>query len=392
MPGEGQAAEQALKQAAGAAGALSTSEWAKRLMATAALQGALIAGAIYLLARVVREEKSEGLIPIRVAGKLLKLTGSEQGLLDCVIDADDIDEDFDAVGGLQDVKAVVQRSVVLPFQHPHLYPPKSLRAPPKGVLLYGAPGTGKTLVAKALARSCKAAFIEVRVESLFGKWLGQSEQAVAAIFSLARKLQPSVIFVDELDSLLSRRSHDDQHAYANAKTIFLRHWDGFATSESQHRVVVVGATNRPAALDSAVLRRLPVKLYLPPPQSAARLEILRILLRGEDLTGVDLEWVAARTERYSGSDLRELCKQALLIVSQRAVEAGRSGGAEASPRLAALDRACFLAALEVVGPNSDFSANASGAFGGPPAAPPRGAPGELGSEPTLSPRSALPSD
>lgn len=299
-------------------GIVSERQFAQRLLLTMCAQGVLAGAVMWGLMRVLNEGKQESYRK-KVAGRRLKLTRNEYDLLDCVCEGAEIDEDFSAVGGLERVKDTVYRSVVLPFRHPDLYPASTLRCPPKGLLLHGPPGTGKTLMAKAIAKSCGAAFVEVKVESLFGKWLGQSEQAVAAIFSLARKLQPCIIFVDELDSLLSSRDFSDSHAYNNAKTIFLRQWDGFRTCERDHRVVVVGATNRPEVLDSAVLRRLPVKLRLGLPATREREQILRILLRGEDISHVDLGDIATRTQSYSGSDLRELCKQALLLVVQEEV-------------------------------------------------------------------------
>lgn len=328
----------------------------KRLLLTGAVQGTILATVMWCLNRIMNGN-SHQIFRKKIAGREVRLTQSEHDLLDSVCEADEITEDFSAIGGLHDIKDTVRRSVVLPFQHPEMYPLNSLRSPPKGVLLYGPPGTGKTLVAKAIARSCGATFIEVRVESLFGKWLGQSEQAVAAIFSLARKVSPCIIFVDELDSLLSRRDYSDNHAYSNAKTIFLRQWDGFATRERQHQVVVVGATNCPEVLDSAVLRRLPVKLKLELPAKEERLEILQILLAGEDLTSTDLHSIAARTRNYSGSDLKELCKQALLSIVQDAILKKEQSGkhAHSGSLPAKLDTACFLRSLPIVGANADFT-------------------------------------
>lgn len=332
----------------------------KRLLLTGAVQGTILAAVMWYLNRIMNGN-SQMSFRKKVAGREVRLTQSEHDLLDSVCEADEIQEDFSSVGGLHGVKDTVRRSVVLPFQHPEMYPANSLRSPPKGVLLYGPPGTGKTLVAKAIARSCGATFIEVRVESLFGKWLGQSEQAVAAIFSLARKLSPCIIFVDEMDSLLSRRDYSDNHAYSNAKTIFLRQWDGFATRERQHQVVVVGATNCPEVLDSAVLRRLPVKLRLELPTQEERLEILQILLAGEDLGNTDLQSIAARTRNYSGSDLRELCKQALLWIVQDAILEKEQGSSNVHsgglPPM--LDTDCFLRALPIVGANADFAGQLS---------------------------------
>jgi len=324
--------------------------FAKRLLLTMAGQGIVLGAVMYFLARIMNDNKEES-FRRWVKGKLIRLTRSENNLLASVCEAVDITEDFSSIGGCEHVKEVVQRSVVLPMRHPELYPANSLRSPPKGVLLHGPPGTGKTLVAKAIAKTCDAAFIEVCVENLFGKWLGQSEQTVAAIFSLARKISPTIVFVDEMDSLLSRRDFSDNHAYSNAKTIFLRQWDGFSTCESDHRVVVVGATNCPEVLDPAVLRRLPVKLRLDLPSLEERLEILSILLRGEDFSQVRMREVATTTKRFSGSDLRELCKQALLLMVQD--ELGRREDS-AVAKAPALDNECFARALMVVKANADF--------------------------------------
>lgn len=330
-------------------------------MLTMTAQGVLLSAVMWCLMRIMNENKSET-FRRRVVGRMLRLNRSEFELLDSVCDSKEIDEDFSIVGGLARVKDAIQRSVVLPFKHPELYPPNSLRGPPKGVLLYGPPGTGKTLLAKAIAKCCGAAFVEVKVESLFGKWLGQSEQAVAAIFSLARKLSPCIIFVDELDSLLSHRDFNDNHAYTNAKTIFLRQWDGFNTREKDHQIVVIGATNCPQVLDSAVLRRLPVKLRLDLPSKQEREDILRILLRDEDVSDVDLGVIADHTPRYSGSDLRELCKQALLLVVQEQVRQLQGNNASAGSLVSSaqarttLHTSHLLIARSIVGANRDFAA------------------------------------
>lgn len=307
---------------------------------------------MWSLSRIMNENKDET-YRRWIKGRWVKLSKTEHDLLASVCDPEDLRETFSCIGGAETVKEVVQRSIVLPFQNPELYPADSLRAPPKGVLLYGPPGTGKTLVAKAIAKSCSAAFIEVRVEALFGKWLGQSEQTVAAIFSLGRKLQPSIIFVDEMDSLLCRRDSGDSHAYSNAKTIFLRQWDGFGTSEVSHRVVVVGATNCPEVLDPAVLRRLPVKLRLDLPSESERAEILQILLSREDISKLDLSTLAELTESFSGSDLRELCKQALLLMVEAEVERRNNNGGT-DQRTPQLEIEFFLEALEIVRANSTF--------------------------------------
>jgi len=354
---------------------VSDKAFAKRLLLTMAGQGIVLSVVMYFLARIMNDNKEET-FRRWVAGKFVRLSRGEHNLLSCVCDPTDIKEDFNSIGGCSHVKDVVQRSVVLPMKHPELYPANSLRSPPKGVLLHGPPGTGKTLVAKAIARTCGASFVEVRVENLFGKWLGQSEQTVAAIFSLARKLQPAIIFVDEIDSLLSRRDFSDNHAYSNAKTIFLRQWDGFSTSESDHRVVVVGATNCPEVLDPAVMRRLPVKLHLDLPAQTER---------GEDLSSVSLPDLAKQTPLFSGSDLRELCKQALLLMVQDEVTrrerddgeaTGSSSTAAHSPPV--LTKHCFDRALCVVKANADFMNVLAGSGGKQKGAQRRSAPAGIG--------------
>ncbi|KAJ9460250.1 Mitochondrial sorting-like protein [Diplonema papillatum] len=283
-------------------------EFLQRLLATAVLQGAVLGTGFCMLSRFLHGGMRSR--TVKIGDSWVTATGSEVPLLDCITQPHDIATDLTKVGGLADAKKVIKQCIIAPFQYADQFAAGSLRSPPKGVLLHGPPGTGKTLLAKAIAKTCGATFLEVKVESIFGKWLGESEQTVAAVFSLARKVQPCVVFVDELDSLLSHRNSMDNHAYSNAKTIFLRHWDGFATDERRHRIVVIGATNCPESLDAAVLRRLSVKVPVPYPSLDERRQILNILLSGEDLQHVEVPKIAAMTKNYSGADLKELCQDA----------------------------------------------------------------------------------
>eukprot|EP00754_Rhynchopus_humris_P037124 Rhum_TRINITY_DN19228_c0_g1::Rhum_TRINITY_DN19228_c0_g1_i1::g.169611::m.169611 len=292
-------------------------DFVQRLALTCVMQGIVMCGGFCMLKRMLHGSSGT---TVKINGRWLSLNGSEASLLECITDAEDIKSGFESVGGLEHAKETVQQCVIAPFQYTQVFARGSMRTPPKGMLLYGPPGTGKTLLAKAIAKSCGAAFLEVKVESLFGKWLGESEQTVAAIFSLARKIQPCIVFVDELDSLLSSRSSGDAHAYANAKTIFLRHWDGFSTNEAKHKIVVIGATNCPEVLDAAVLRRLSVKIEVPYPEAPQRESILRILLKDEDVSCVDFAHVASRTHRYSGADLKELCQHACRMQAMRTIQ------------------------------------------------------------------------
>jgi ATPase family AAA domain-containing protein 1 len=183
------------------------------------------------------------------------------------------------------------------------------------------------LLARALAKEIHGHFLDVRVEKLFTKWVGDSEKMASAVFSLARKLSPCVIFVDEIDALLSSRSESDSAVYTHAKTIFLTNWDGLLQSgqarkegslsgEEAPRIIVVGATNRPNILDDAIVRRMPIRIEVGLPDVTARRDILSILLE-KDLSGNEdsskvLSAVALRTDRFTGSDLRELCRVAAM--------------------------------------------------------------------------------
>jgi len=179
-----------------------------------------------------------------------------------------------------------------------------------GCLLYGPPGTGKTLLAKAVAKESGANMLEVSAASINDMWLGQSEKNVRALFSLARKMAPMVIFLDEADALLgARHNAPGRNSHRETITQFLREWDGL----SDMRAFIMVATNRPFDLDEAVLRRLPRKILVDLPLTKEREGILRVMLREESIAEeVDLAKLAADTELYSGSDLKNLCVSAAM--------------------------------------------------------------------------------
>lgn len=189
-----------------------------------------------------------------------------------------------------------------------------------GCLLYGPPGTGKTLLAKAVAKQGGANMIEVSAASINDMWLGNSEKNVQALFSLARKMAPVVIFLDEADALLGARQTGPGGRAIHRETItqFLREWDGL---RSMNAFIMV-ATNRPFDLDEAVLRRLPRRILVDLPLRDGRLHILRVMLRDEELdASVSLEHLAAETELYSGSDLKNLCVAAAMEAVREEVRA-----------------------------------------------------------------------
>ncbi|CAN8237774.1 unnamed protein product [Cochlearia groenlandica] len=232
----------------------------------------------------------------------------EKKLLSDVIPPSDIGVSFDDIGALENVKDTLKELVMLPLQRPELFGKGQLTKPTKGILLFGPPGTGKTMLAKAVATEAGANFINISMSSITSKWFGEGEKYVKAVFSLASKISPSVIFVDEVDSMLGRRENPGEHeAMRKMKNEFMINWDGLRTKDRE-RVLVLAATNRPFDLDEAVIRRLPRRLMVNLPDATNRSKILSVILAKEEIApDVDLEAIANMTDGYSGSDLKNLC-------------------------------------------------------------------------------------
>lgn len=253
----------------------------------------------------------------------------EKRLLTDVVPAEELGVTFDSIGALDKVKETLHEIVMLPLQRPELFRRGNLAKPTKGVLLFGPPGTGKTMLAKAVATEAGANFMNVSLSSVASKWFGEGEKFVKAVFSLARKIAPSVIFIDEVDSMLGKRGEKrtEHEATRKMKNEFMSAWDGLRTRDSE-RVLVLGATNRPFDLDDAVLRRLPRRLLVDLPDAANRAKILRIITRDEELgPDVDLEALAALLQGYSGSDLRNLCIAAAYNPIREHLKAEKGGKA-----------------------------------------------------------------
>jgi transitional endoplasmic reticulum ATPase len=221
---------------------------------------------------------------------------------------------WDDIGGLGEVKRELRDNIQLPLSNPEAFRRVGIR-PAKGFLLFGPPGTGKTLLAKAVAREAEANFVATKSSDLLSKWYGESEKQISRLFRRARQVAPTVIFIDEIDSLVPRRGGSLGEPVVTERVVntLLGEMDGL---EELQGVVVIGATNRPNLLDPALLRpgRFDELIYVPVPEQEGRLKILQIHTRDMALADdVDLESLAARTQGYSGADLENLARRAGML-------------------------------------------------------------------------------
>ncbi len=225
------------------------------------------------------------------------------------------------VGGLTDVKQELQEAVEWPLKKPEVFTRVGIR-PPKGILLFGPPGCGKTMLARAVATESEANFISIKGPELFSKWVGESEKAIREVFRKGRTAAPSIVFFDELDSVASRRGMGLGDSGASERVIsqLLTEMDGI---ESLVNVVVIGASNRPDIIDPAILRpgRFDKLIYVPAPDHATRLQILKIHTRNMPLAqDVDLDQITRQAAGYSGADIEAICREAGLISLRRDIE------------------------------------------------------------------------
>jgi SpoVK/Ycf46/Vps4 family AAA+-type ATPase len=256
----------------------------------------------------------------------LVLSQYEQTIAMEVVSPDEIPVTFDDIGGLDGIIEELTESVIYPLTMPHLYSGhSSLLSAPSGVLLYGPPGCGKTMLAKALARESGACFINLHISTLTEKWYGDSNKLVAAVFSLARKLQPTIVFIDEIDAVLGQRRSGEHEASGMVKAEFMTHWDGLASSTKQagnQRICILGATNRIQDIDEAILRRMPKKFPVSLPNSSQRRQIFGITLAETKLDksssedgrlAFDMSALVRASAGMSGSDIKEACRDAAMV-------------------------------------------------------------------------------
>jgi len=224
------------------------------------------------------------------------------------------------IGGLEEVKQELKEAVEWPLKNPEIFSRLGIK-PPKGILLYGPPGCGKTLLARAVATESEANFITIKGPEVFSKWVGESEKAIREVFRKARMAAPSVIFFDEIDSLVPRRGLGFSDSGVSERVIsqLLTEMDGIVTLED---IVIIAATNRPDMVDPAVLRpgRFDRLIYVPEPDEKSRLQIFQLYTKNMPLAkDVNLAQIVAMTKNYSGADIEALCREAAMHALRRDV-------------------------------------------------------------------------
>jgi SpoVK/Ycf46/Vps4 family AAA+-type ATPase len=239
---------------------------------------------------------------------------------------------WEEVVGLDPAKKAVKEAIVYPVQRPDLFP----LGWPRGILLFGPPGCGKTLIAAAVATEIDATFVSIDAASVMSKWLGEAEQNVAKLFGSIRKSaaegRPSIVFIDELDSLMGKHSNE-VGGEVRVRNQFLKEMDGIVDKGKKLHVYVIGATNKPWDLDWAFIRRFQKRILVPLPDHHTRLMMFKLYTSTLQLeTDVDLHELARISEGFSGSDIRDVCQSAQLKLIGEFFETGQANNKQAKPR------------------------------------------------------------